>query len=394
MDQEVGTRMLDVHRIEGLTAISETTAVQQYMRSGALPFWVAGILMNQWVHQLDYEKLLKDSLLSASVAGSAAGGWLRNLDFSQLPKDLTQYYQRAGAAYRSLEGAEAIWDTIPAAIRMNGQEALREFHFSRDWSHVVPRSLGGGDGASEGLFEMASLNRARGDAIMTPAEMDLARQALSLEALRQAVEQAARVAVISGLVAAVVEGVFTIMEEGLLYFDGTISKSEFYSRALKRLGVSVARAVVISGLIVGLVTLCPFLIPVLEVLALPLAVVSFTLLGVRFYHLGKAWWQIVSLDPSLPAELLPVWFRDWTWHAAKDASARAWDIAQETSTQGWDQAKNIPKVMWDASYGIWTGVAGIPDWISGTTQDTCQDASEWARMWFSEWLWAPQSSSK
>ena len=141
MDQEVGTRMLDVHRIEGLTAISETTAVQQYMRTGALPFWVAGILMNQWVHQLDYEKLLKDSLLSASVAGSAAGGWLRNLDFSQLPKDLTQYYQRAGAAYRSLEGAEAIWDTIPAAIRMNGQEALREFHFSRDWSHVVPRSL-------------------------------------------------------------------------------------------------------------------------------------------------------------------------------------------------------------------------------------------------------------
>ena len=394
MDQAAKTGVLDVYRIEGLTKISESTAVQQYMRSGALPFWVAGIFMNQWVRQLDYEKLLKDSLLPAAITGRFAGGWLQNLDFSQLPKDLTQYYQRAGAAYRSLEGAEAIWKTIPESIRINGQEALREFHVSRDWSHIVPRSLGGGDSAGEGLFEMATLNRARGDATMTPAEVDLARQALGMEALRQAVEQAARVAVISGLVAAVVEGVFAIMEEGLLYFDGKISKSAFYSRVLKRLSVSVARAVVISGLIVGLVTLCPFLIPVLEVLALPLAVVSFTLLGVKFYHLSRAWWQIVSLDPSLPVELLPAWFRDWTWDATKDASARAWDVTQETSTQGWDQAKNVTRVVWDASQGVWTGVAGIPDWISGTTQDAYQDASDWAHQWFSEKLWESQGSSK
>ena len=297
MDRAAKTGELEVYRIEGLTGISETTAVQQYMRTGALPFWVAGILMNQWVRQLDYETLLKDSL-SASVAGRFAAGWLQNLDFSQLPRDLAQYYRTAGATYRSLEGAQAIWETIPASVRMNGQEALREFHASRDWSHIVPRSLGGGDSASEGIFEMTSLNRSRGDAVMTPAQLDSARQALGMEALRRAVDQAARVAVISGLVAAVVEGVFAILEEGLLYFEGKISKREFYSRVLKRLGVSVARAVVISGLIVGLVTLCPLLIPVLEVLALPLAVVSFTMLGWKFYHLSKAWWQIVSVDRS------------------------------------------------------------------------------------------------
>ena len=394
MDQTAKAGVLDVYRIEGLTEICESTAVQQYMRSGALPFWVAGVFMNQWVRQLDYEKLLKDSLLSAAVAGQFAGGWLQNLDFSQLPKDLTQYYQRAGAAYRSLEGAEAIWQTIPEPIRMNGQEALREFHASRDWSHIVPRSLGGGDSASEGLFEKVSLNRARGDATMTPAELDLARQALGVEALRQAVEQAARVAVISGLVAAVVEGVFAIMEEGLLYFDGKISKSAFYSRVLKRLSGSVARAVVISGLIVGLVTLCPFLIPVLEVLALPLAIVSFTQLGVKFYHLGKAWWQTVNLDPSLPAELLPAWFRDWTWDATKDASTRAWDATQEASVRGWGQTKSVCRFVWDASHGVWTGIAGISGRISGTTQDAYQDASDWARQWFSEEIWESQGSSK
>ncbi len=392
MNQAGKTGVSDVYRIEGLTEISESASVQQYMRTGALPFWVAGIFMNQWLRQLDYEKLLKDAL-SASVVGGFAGGWLQNLDFSQLPKDLTQYYQRAGAAYRGLEGAEAIWETIPAPVRMGGQEALREFHASRDWSHIVPRSMGGGDGASEGIFEMASLNRARGDATMTPAELDLTRQALGTEALRHAVEQAARVAVISGLVAAVVEGVFATMEEGLLYFDGKISKSAFYSRVLKRLGVSVARAVVISGLIVGLVTLCPFLIPVLNVLALPLATVSFTLLGVRFYRLSKVWRQRVSLDPSLPAELLPTWFRDWTWEATKDASVRAWDATQEASVQGWDQATGVPRLVWDAGHDVWTGVAGISGWVSGTTQGAYQDASDWAQQWFLEWLWESQGSS-
>lgn len=393
MDETDRTGALEVHGVEGLTAISETAAVQQYMRTGAMPFWVAGILMNQWVRQLDYEKLLRESLLSAAVAGRMAAGWLQNLEFSQLPNELVQYYQRAGATYRSLEAAEAIWETIPAPIRMNGQEALREFHASRDWSHIVPRSIGGGDSAREGIFELAPLNRARGDATMTPAELDLARQALSMEALRQAVEQAARVAVVSGLVAAVVEGVFAVMDEGLLYFEGKISKAAFYSRVLNRLGVSVARAVVISGLIVGVVTLCPFLIPVLEVLALPLAIVSFTVLGVKFYSLSKAWWQKVSEDPSLPAELLPDWFLNMTWEATKNASATAWDATQAASTSGWDQARSVAGMVWDASSGAWAGAAGLSYWISGTTQDAYRDASHWARQWFSEGLWGGRDLS-
>ena len=115
MDEAIGKGGQDVHRIEGLTAISETTAVQQYMRTGALPFWVAGILMNQRVRQLDYETLLKDMFVSLSVTGRFAMGWLQNLDFSQLPTDLARYYQRAGATYRSPEGAQAIWETIPAS---------------------------------------------------------------------------------------------------------------------------------------------------------------------------------------------------------------------------------------------------------------------------------------
>ena len=356
-----------VYRIPGLTAISETPDVQQYMRSGALQFWVAGLFMNQWVRQIDFEKLLKD-VLSASVAGVFANGWLHNLDFSQLPKDLVAYYQRAGAAYRGLEGAEAIWETIPLSVRMSGPEALREFHASRDWSHIVPRSMGGGSGASEGIFEMAPLNRARGDATITPAELQLAREALGMEALRHAVEQAAQVAVTAALVAVVVEGVFAVMEEGLRYFDGEISKSVLYAKVLKRVSVSAVHAVVISGLIVGLVTLCPFLIPVLEVLALPLAVVSFTLLGVRFYGLGKAWWQRVRLEPALLEE-------------TEVALTQAWETTRDVSVRSWDIAKAVPELIETAGHGVWKGAKGAWEWVSDL------DASGWACRWFSESIW-------
>ena len=184
-----------------------------------------------------------------------------------------------------------------------------------------------------------------------------------------------------------VEGVFAIMEEGLLYFDGKISKTEFYSRVLKRLGASVARAVVISGLIVGLVTLCPFLVPVLNVLALPLSVVSFTLLGVRFYRLGKVWRQRVALDPGLPAELLPAWLRDWTWEATKDASISAWDATVDASLETWDKTRGVAGLVWDARHGVRKGAKGTWKRVSGTTKDVSHDASAWACQWFSARIW-------
>ena len=363
---------LDLRKIEGMTEAAAAPQVLRYAQTGALQFWVAGNLMNEWVRQLDYQELLKNALVAASIAGHTASGWLQNLDFNALPKDLLSYYQRAGDTYRNLDGARAIWETIPAPIRTGGEDALRKFHAERDWSHIVPRSLDGGNSASEGIFENASLNRARGNSTMTGAELDAARQALGMEALRHAVTQAAQVVVVSGLTAAIVEGVFATMEEGLLYFDGEIDKREFYSRVLKRLGTSVAHAVVISGLIVGLVTLCPVLIPVLDLLALPLAIASFTLLGIRFYHLNREWWQRVSLDPSLPAELLPDWLRNWTWEPVKSLPGQALEAvskARESMPNAWRR-------------------------VSGATKKTSQDASEWAGEWFGGKIWEAQDAAE
>jgi len=158
------------------------------------------------------------------------------------------------------------------------------------------------------------------------------------------------------------------MEVGLRYFDGKISKPIFYSMVLKRLGASAARAAVISGLIVGLVTLCPFLIPVLEVLALPLAVVGFTLLGVRFYGLGKAWWQRVRLEPAL-------------LEGTEGALTQAWETTRGVSVRSWDIAQAVPDLIETAGHGVRTGAKGAWAWVSDV------DASGWACRWFSKSTW-------
>lgn len=292
-------------KIEGLTPAAEAPEVQQYIRAGALQFWVAGTFANNW---------------------------LSNLDFNSLPTNLIDYYQRAGTRgeYRGLAGAEAVWETIPHSIRMAGPEALQEFRSGRDWSHIVPRSLGGSDSASNGIFEERSINQARGAATMTSEEIGLARQALQTEAVRHAVTQTASVMVAAALAAAVVEGVFALMEEGLRYYDGAISRDELHSRVWKRLRKRVALAVVISGLVAGLAIVFPVFTPILGALAIPMAVVSFVMLGYRFYNLSMEWKQRTGIEPVLAA-----------WNQTKDNSERAWQEAKIVSTETWQGANGL-----------------------------------------------------
>lgn len=284
-------------KIEGMTPAAESPDVQQYIRTGALQFWVAGTFVDSW---------------------------LSNLDFKSLPTNLIDYYQRAGTRgeFRDLAGAESVWETIPRTIRMAGPDALDEFRRGRDWSHIVPRSLGGSDSANNGIFEERSINQARGAATMTREEFGLAQQALQTEAFRHAVTQTASVVVTAALVTAVVEGVFAVMEEGLRYYDGEISKAELHVRVWKRLRKRVALAVVISGIVAGLALVLPAFTALLGALALPMAVASFVMLGFRFYRLSAEWAQRVGAEPVLIA-----------WHQTKDIPERAWREVKSVSDE-------------------------------------------------------------
>ena len=240
-----------------------------------------------------------------------------------MPQSLINRYRYAGAAYRSLDGAETVWRTIPESIRREGPDALNRFHSDKDWSHIIPRSAGGNDLANNGIFEKAALNRARGAATMTSTEIQTARQALNSEALRSAIRQTVGLTLVGALVPAVVETIFAVLEYGLDYQERKITEKELYLSVGKRFMTTAATAVVVSGVIAGLVMIFPVFLPTLSVLTIPAAAASFLLLGIRFYRLGREWLTRMGVDPTVE-----VWNRskaisDWTWRATTGALGRA-----------------------------------------------------------------------
>jgi len=275
----------DLLIIDGLTEAANDPDVQQYIRTGAWPFWVAGIFVNVW---------------------------RTNLNFMSVPPDLVSYYRQAGVASRDLAGAQSIWETIPRQVRMGGPQALRDFHSTRDWSHFIPRSQGGGDSAAEGIFEDRILNRIRGPKPMTDEEIAAARMALRTQAVKDAIGQTARVTVSGALVGSVTAGVFAVMEYGLSYQEGKIDRAEIFDLVWKESSAGVAVGIGITGIIAGLVMIFPALTAVISPFVLPLAFVSFALVGYQFYAAAKSW-KDAGFDPLLGA-----------WVTSKEISKEAW----------------------------------------------------------------------
>ncbi len=302
-------------------SISLESLLLQYVRTGALPFWVSGMF---------------------------AKSWLDNLNFNTLPPDLTRYYRNAGSTYRNLVGAQSIWETIPKEVRMGGPDAVRNFHSSRDWSHFIPQSLGGSDSATAGIFEDKMLNRIRGAAPMTAEEIAQARAALNTEAVRSSVRLTASSMVGGGLVVAVTEGTFAVMEYGLLYQEGKLSQAEMHSKIAQHLLQNAALAIVVTGLVVGLTIVFPPLLPVLSHMTLPMAFVSFALVGHRFYTLGTEWKQRVGI-----AQL-----------------QEAWDESKAVPMQVWEEASSVfarfQQQLGDASEWVLREADDVSQWLQGT----------------------------
>ena len=293
----------DLFVIDGLTEAANDPDVQQYIRTGALPFWIAGMFVNVW---------------------------RTNLNFISVPPDLVTYYRRAGVASRDLAGAQSIWETIPRETRMAGPRALRDFHSTRDWSHFIPRALGGGDSASEGIFEDRWKNQARGPKVMKDFEIEEARKALRTDALVRSIRMTATVAVSGALVGAVTSGVFAVMEYGLQYHEGKITRAELYESVWKQVSVGAAVGVGIAGIISGLAILFPPLMAVVSAFVVPLTFASFALVGYQFYDASKRWRE-AGFDPLLGA-----------WDTSKEISKEAW----ERSATLFEEFQNSAESAW------------------------------------------------
>lgn len=215
----------------------------------------------------------------------------RNLEFKSLSTNLQRKFARAGVRkgvkVRNTTEASKVFETIPAQVRAQGEAAVRKFCQEKDWSHIVPHSKGGGNEASNGIFEHFKLNRDRGAKTMTPKELSVARSVLRQAAFRATVVQIASAMAKGAVVAAVVELVFAILENSLLYAEGQITQSELIEGIRKQtLEAGIAGAVV-TALLVTIGLVFPPIAILLGTVAVPLAVAGIGSMSVRAWGIVR-----------------------------------------------------------------------------------------------------------
>ncbi|WP_293131494.1 hypothetical protein [Microcoleus sp. bin38.metabat.b11b12b14.051] len=228
------------------------------------------------------------SIVSAgAIATEEAFKVAHNIRFENLPKNLQFKFARAGVrdGMRNVQEAAKVFESIPAQIRAQGPEAIRNFCQDKDWSHIKAHSNGGGSEAANGIFEYFWVNRARGGTDMTAEELAVAKKVLADAAFKAAVAEIVGAAVKGAIAAAVIELVFSILENSLLCVEGKISQSEL----VEKVATATAKAGIAGGIITGiLLTLCMIFPPIAGVLgaaAMPLAVAGIGFMGVRAWEI-------------------------------------------------------------------------------------------------------------
>ena len=180
---------------------------------------------------------------------------------------------------------------------------------------------------------------------MTFDEIISARNALRTDALVRSVRMTATVMVSAALVGAVVSGVFAVMEYGLQYHEGKITRAQLFDLVWKQVSVQTAVGICIAGITAGLAILFPPLMAVLSAIALPLAFVSFAFVGYQFYVAANRWKE-AGFDPLLGAwdTSKAITREGWERSAAlfekfQDAAEQAWVETKETAQEAWDRTK-------------------------------------------------------
>ena len=237
--------------------------------------------------------IIEAQLASSSVTGGAtiaaheAFKVAHNIQFENLPRNFQLKFARAGVreGIRNVQEAAKVYETIPAQIRAQGYEAIREFCNDKDWSHIKAHVNGGGKEASNGIFENFQINRSRGGVDMTPEELAAARKVLGDAAFKASVEQVIGAAVQGALVAAVIELVFSTLENSLSFAEGKITQEEL----IRKVAVATAKAGIAGGVITAiLMCICMIFPPIAALLgyaAVPLAVIGIGFMCVRSWEI-------------------------------------------------------------------------------------------------------------
>jgi hypothetical protein len=233
-------------------------------------------------------QLAPSSIVSAgAIATQEAFKVAHNIRFENLPIQLQFKFARAGVrdGMRNVQEAAKVFESIPAQIRAQGPEAIRNFCQDKDWSHIQAHVNGGGSEAANGIFEHFRVNRARGGVDMTAAELAVAKQVLADAAFKAAVAEIVGAAMKGAIAAAVIELIFSILENSLLCVEGKITQSEL----VEKVATSTAQAGIAGGVITAiLLTLCMIFPPIAALLSattIPLAIAGIGFMGVRAWEI-------------------------------------------------------------------------------------------------------------
>ena len=194
---------------------------------------------------------------------------------------------------RGMSEAHLVWQTIPESLRATGPEAVAKHLKGLDWSHIVPFSADGSNDASNGIFESAGLNRARGARAMTPKEIQVAHRVLQGKAFSAALSATASRMFAGAVVAAASGCVLATLEHGLEWQQGQIDRGEMIRRIARATGKSAGSGAAVSGLMVAMALAFPPLIPLATHLAIPLAVMGFCTTGHKAVRLGVGWYEVL-----------------------------------------------------------------------------------------------------
>ena len=202
------------------------------------------------------------------------------------------YYRGTRGAGRTEVQARRIYESIPKQVRAGGEDSVRTFLNGKDWSHIRPRSSGGHNGVSNGVWEDFAKNRARGARQISPREFAAAKAALNRQA-RVSVLAAMGKGLLHGAAIGATTGIVVCsVEFGLDYVNGDITGAAL-AKELFWCGMAASLAgAAINGVLLALATAVPALSPAVAAVAIPLAVIT----GVA---LSRQLWTAVK-DRAIP----------------------------------------------------------------------------------------------
>ncbi len=308
--------------------------VQNHVAAGKGPLWVAGRFLNSFRN---------------------------NLSFENLPAGLKAKYQFAGGEYKSLPAARGLWEGVPAPVRAAGPEAVWKFHKGKDWSHIVPRSVGGPATADNGIWWSSIKNKRLGPNAMSAADLADAKAVLRSEGIRSTLKLTLNGMVKGAMLGVVAGALLASLECGLAYAEGNISWDEMVDKVVKVSVYTGLGGLVVTGLVIGISLLFPFLIPIFAPLMFAVQIVSLLFLGRHLFKLAQGWWEVLDGSDKL-ADFLDILGN------AQNVMRNAFNELRE------EGAGTI--IGWLETLAERVGADTVWEWIASRTQFAMEQAGE------------------